>query len=361
MKKVMVYAYTNLNFGDDLFIKILLERYPDVEFKLYTYPCYKEVFAEHGNLRVCSNANIIAKLTNFVGSIFCRKNLYENILAMLCDACVYIGGSLFIQGANWREHLRYISGRRVANKPFFLLGANFGPYTESDFYSEHNNLFASYTDVCFRDRYSYELFCNLANVRLCPDIVFSYEPRLLGIVKKQVSISVLGLVDKPNIAKFTKDYHRKIAELCVAFVEAGYSVNLVSFCQAEGDELAVEQVYALLDVGCAKSVSRVFYRGDIKQIIALFAESTAIIATRFHSMILGWILEKPVYPILYSQKMKNVIDDINIQASYVAIEDIARLQVCELVRWLETTCAININKQKLESGGAFVKLDECLK
>ena len=34
MKKILLNAYLNLNLGDDIFLKILFERYPDVEWIL---------------------------------------------------------------------------------------------------------------------------------------------------------------------------------------------------------------------------------------------------------------------------------------------------------------------------------------
>ena len=45
--------------------------------------------------------------------------------------------------------------------------------------------------------------------------------------------------------------------------------------------------------------------------IGILANSKAIISTRYHGMILGWLLDKKVLPIIYSKKMKNVIDDID--------------------------------------------------
>ena len=36
MKNILVTAYTSFNVGDDLFLKILFERYPDHQFILFT-------------------------------------------------------------------------------------------------------------------------------------------------------------------------------------------------------------------------------------------------------------------------------------------------------------------------------------
>src|SRR5690625_2356463 len=50
MKKVMVYAYTQFNLGDDLFIKILCERYPETQFVLYAPKKYKRCFQGMRNI-----------------------------------------------------------------------------------------------------------------------------------------------------------------------------------------------------------------------------------------------------------------------------------------------------------------------
>src|SRR5699024_4992683 len=51
MKKVMVYAYSQFNLGDDLFIKILCERYPETQFVLYAPKQYKRCFQGMRNIR----------------------------------------------------------------------------------------------------------------------------------------------------------------------------------------------------------------------------------------------------------------------------------------------------------------------
>ncbi len=57
-KKVMIYAYCNFNLGDDLFIKILCERYPEVHFLLYAPIEYKYYFKWLPNITVYPRNNI---------------------------------------------------------------------------------------------------------------------------------------------------------------------------------------------------------------------------------------------------------------------------------------------------------------
>ena len=47
MKKILLNAYINLNFGDDLFLKILFDTYPDVTWVLTKGgKKYKEIFKD---------------------------------------------------------------------------------------------------------------------------------------------------------------------------------------------------------------------------------------------------------------------------------------------------------------------------
>lgn len=45
-------------------------------------------------------------------------------------------------------------------------------------------------------------------------------------------------------------------------------------------------------------------------------ECEYIVATRFHAMVIGWALRKKVFPIIYSKKTLNVIQDVNFHGKY---------------------------------------------
>lgn len=52
LKRVMVHGFFTFNLGDDLFLKILIERYPHITFYIYANKNYKELFKEYKNLKV---------------------------------------------------------------------------------------------------------------------------------------------------------------------------------------------------------------------------------------------------------------------------------------------------------------------
>src|SRR5699024_12636289 len=99
MKKVMVYAYTQFNLGDDLFIKILCVRYPETQFVLYAPKQYKRCFQGMRKIRFFpSEAFFVSSLNYFFKHLTIRK-----LLTKSCEAAVHNGGHLFILGKDLRK------------------------------------------------------------------------------------------------------------------------------------------------------------------------------------------------------------------------------------------------------------------
>src|SRR5690625_526654 len=130
MENIMIYAYTNFNLGDDLFIRLLCERYPNINFKIYAPKKYRETFRETRNLAVIPNDTLISRVINFTVTAL-KLNYYPSkLVAKRCDAAVYIGGSIFMQQKNWEVMFKKKKNMKIKNKPYFVLGANFGPFKD---------------------------------------------------------------------------------------------------------------------------------------------------------------------------------------------------------------------------------------
>src|SRR5699024_2042390 len=172
----LVNAYFAKNVGDDLFMKILFSRYPNITWHLLTVRReYKEIFKELTNVRLIKglSINLFNKrridLFSKVNNLFLKYRKFDGLLI--------IGGSIFMEGPDWQESLekRKVLPRKLQalNKRLLIVGANFGPYSEKEFIEKHRRFFNCFNDICFRDRYSYNLFKNKHNVRVAPDVVFN--------------------------------------------------------------------------------------------------------------------------------------------------------------------------------------------
>lgn len=354
-KRVLIYAYTKYNLGDDLLIQMLCNRYSNVQFYLYTYPEYQAVFENCPNLKVMSNANIVSKIVNGMGRLLKNKNAYENIIAKQCDICVCITGSLFIQGEeDWQPYLTYMKSRQIPGIPYYQLGSNFGPYKDRGFYEGFKEFFSNCEDVCFREKFSYDLFSDLKNVRVAPDVVFSGRFPVCK-AEKRVSISVINLNNRGELEKYQFQYRDFIVDVCRYYYKKGYQVNLMSFCKDEGDEIMIDEVLQELSSKERKAVIPVLYRGDINEILNLISCSEVVVATRFHAMILGWCMKKKVLPIIYSPKMEHVIEEINFGGPIAHIG--GKQVVDEILEQLEQSDIFDVSEICVEAEKQFYKLD----
>src|SRR5699024_1596758 len=105
------------------------ERYPNVQFHVSAQTAFTKGLHELPNLTLHAADTTKAKLRRWVrrGAI-----LPQPILEKL-DATVYIGGSLFMEQDGWKKSFLTMKLLHQTGKPFFVIGANFGPYASEDF------------------------------------------------------------------------------------------------------------------------------------------------------------------------------------------------------------------------------------
>lgn len=357
MKKVVLYAYTKQNLGDDLFIKILCDRYPNTKFFIYAPKIYKNIFKDVKNLKIYSSEFIIYRIINWIFRKLKINNIIESYLRLISDAGVRIGGSLFIQGDNWEKYTEdYIEPMKSKRKPFFLIGINFGPFEDERYFLKHKKIFSNYTDICFREDYSYNLFHDLPNVRLADDIIFSIGEKRENENSDYVFISVIKPSYRKELAMLDDIYYEKIKELILGFIENGLKVYLVSFCEAEGDEEAVRKIYDALPVDCRNKVFKEYYKTNIERQVELISNSKLVIASRFHAMILGFCFNKNVLPLIYSSKMSNVLQDIKFKGLSYDIKNIDQLEYSNVKEFLNEH-SVDVSQQIRNSNEHFKYLD----
>ena len=321
MKKILINAYVNLNFGDDLFLKILFERYPEIQWVLPKGGSrYKHIFDKYSNVKI--KDSIAYKIKS-------RLNIKEkNTIINKYDAGLYIGGSIFMQLPTWEEQLkerhRLIDSFNNKNKPYFILGSNFGPYKNERFVKEYINIFNKCEDVCFRDNYSYEIFKDYNNVRLAPDIVFQLKPTNVKKVKNSIGISLINLKERDgeSLERYNNIHNKKIKELVEYFIDKGKKITFFSFCENQGDLDAINDIIEIIDKKYHSNIEIVNYDGNIDGFLVKFESMENIIGTRFHACILSQVFNQGLYPILYSNKTYNMLKDIGLDKQYTYIKDI---------------------------------------
>jgi colanic acid/amylovoran biosynthesis protein len=341
--KVFVNAYLENNLGDDLFFEILKNRYKGNKFYVMSSSVEKE-------------KDVVVYKNKFFNKIIQKFEL-KKLLANKCDIIVSIGGSIYMEPKN-NANKKFFLG----NKPYYVLGSNFGPYYTDTYYKNAHKFFEGAEDVCFRDKYSHNLFSDIPVVRHAPDIIFSLNTGELGKMAntKKATFSIISCKDKLDV-KYEEKYIEAITDMTKELISKGYEITYMSFCKNENDELAIEQILEKLDSNTKEKIEKYYYRGNIKEALNVLNNSDIIVGTRFHATILGILLNKAVIPIIYSDKTKHTLEDLKFEGKTVDIRQLDKYNVKELLSEENISYRLDIEKVRKEAETQFSKLDEVLK
>jgi len=359
VKKILIKAYAQLNLGDDLFIKMLCERYKDTEFYLFATPEYENLKGiETNNLKILYNNTFAKKILFRLGRKFGVYNILEDLKAKELDGAVNIGGSIFIENDFSKEDFKIRERNLEFGKNYFVLGANFGPYKSEAFKNMYHDFFKKCRDVCFRERYSYEVFKDLENVRFGKDIVFSLKQDTVA-KEDYVLFSIILPSARSDFSGVESEYFNRLKTLTLDIIKSGKKVKFMSFCQGEKDEEAIKKLLNMIPNEQHKHISKYFYRGDMNEALEILNKADSIVATRFHAMILGFVLKKPVFPIAYSKKMTNVLEDLEFKQNYASLENLQGLNF-EKFKENEALSSNILIRAAQDAERHFLKLDDFL-
>lgn len=362
MKKVYIYAYMAQNLGDDLMVRILCDRYPDVQFYLYADTFYKTAFKDIKNLIVYSAEDKKVQFWNkTLKHIRKTTNGFMERLMEKCDATVHIGGSVFIQhNDDYSAFLKADQNLRKYSQKVYLIGSNFGPYKDEQYYLDYHYLLSTYDGVSFRDLYSYYKFKDIPHVVYAPDVVFNYKATGSTDVEHRVlfsTISLAGRNDNFAIMQYWEVYRRFIQKLAKRYLELGYKITFLSFCEPQGDFYEINEIIKTNMFDCFRDKIQVKnYTGDIEESISLIKESEIVVGTRFHSIILGWLFNKPVLPIVYDNKTLQVLKDMNLR-NYALLQELEMVSIDDFIENIETVSSSQIEILKDDSKNHFKYLD----
>jgi len=231
-KNVLLFGYSKMNFGDDLFIYILANKYKNVHFYIQIPDKkYRKPFLDLENICILEGERDV-----------------RNVQIEKFDAFVYVGGSIFIESEYSKHEVKefnyFIKECNKINKPFFYITCNFGPYQTQEYLNMVKENFWLSKGVSVRDKESYELFKELPTVTYAPDLAFTYSLDEIKSRKRlrNVGISIINLEIREKLKGQTGIYEDYIKRIAIKFAKRGYKVYLFSFCQFEEDEIAMGRI-----------------------------------------------------------------------------------------------------------------------
>lgn len=356
---VYVYAYLNLNVGDDLFLHRLFSSYPDIRFVMLARKPYRELFSGYRNVTVYEEEGVLLRACE----VLRIEDRIRWRISHECDHAVLIGGSVFKEDSRWEnQHIWYRD--LFDHDRLYFAGCSWGPCRTKLFEENMTEVFSGIKDVCFRDRSSYHTFSQLPNVRHAPDILFGldWSPYEGVEEEKQVLISVINCrSESAELESYASEYNAFIGQLAGQFAGLGYRVILCSFCENQGDLTAAEEIRDSLSAEVRANTSIANYCGtNLDQILRLIAASEYVVATRFHAMILGLLAKKKVLPIIYHPKLRNTLEDLAFQGAYYDVMQLPRdaAVIPQITRGITDG---DLERLARLAAGHFEKLDQILK
>lgn len=355
-KNVLVSAYFAKNVGDDLFLKVLFDRYENVNWYLLTpNDEYEKIFDNYAHVKTI-------KLYREYGqtNLFVMWSKITNHFKHY-DAFVMIGGSIFMQNKQWKNTLsirnKIINLLNKYHIPAYVIGANFGPYDDDSFITMNEDHFINYENICFRDSYSYTKFKHLSNVSVAPDAVLTLQAENARKRQNCIGISPISLQERKDLQDYAAPYYLKLKQMIKYYVEQGNKIRLFSFCEYEGDLRSIKEILSLLPSEYNKEIEVVKYNGQLDSFLEQFQVCSKIIGTRFHSLILAMIFQQPFLPISYSDKTVRGLRQIGIKHLGYHIREIDLLDFATLESKFN-----GIVKQEvyLEAEKQFYNLDQLL-
>ena len=289
-------GYFDRNFGDDMMMQLVVRNLPEITF----------LVEDTANTPVLSESNVVAKDLKTCGN---------------CPKLVVTGSGFMInsKAALQTELLRFLRGKCPGD---YCLGCNIEPLgspVKRFLISRKLNRFKLIT--C-RDRASYSWLrynTKKPEIHLLPDLLFSIpdqwlpqcdQPELLGI-------SLMHRVgDKEDCS-----YYRAMAEAADRWIQnTGKNVLLIAFDTGKEDDVfACRAVRALMQF---PDRTQIIAHHDGTEIPAAFARCRKIIGARFHSMVLALRMGIPFYPVIFREKMRNLILDLNYPISGCEIDQV---------------------------------------
>lgn len=295
---ILLDAYFDGNFGDDVFVQCITSRFPN--YKFYT-------FLEHYPEEVCDWAESIPNLFLLPEcNVFLRKNMF--------DAYVCVGGDIFPDKGNYDKRKGYVKSVKECGGVVAYIGFSlFHTYSEGT-KQDICELMEQADLVAPRDRISTELLKDWLphkEILTMADLAFSYFARgKNGWENKEI----LGIsVRKPgNMSEeVLEHYCIEMADVINAFLDKDNNRQVRIFSLSKGVWNDTEITARILSmVQSPDRVGHYLYDGNTKNCYEAIAECKVMICTRLHAMVAAIALGIKCIPVIYEVKQEHILKEI---------------------------------------------------
>ena len=291
-------GYFDRNFGDDMMMKLVVRGLPEVTF----------LVEDTVDTPLLSEPNVVQRDREACG----------------CFPKLVVTGSGFMintEAALKTELKWFLKGYQPGD---FCLGCNMEPLDTPLKRFLIRKKLNKFKLITCRDEASYGWLrenTRKPEVYLLPDIVFSIPEEW---IPREEKAEMLG-ISLMHRAGDEEDcpYYRAMAQAADEWIrKTGKGVLLMAFDTGKEDDLyacrAVQSLMAFADQ------TEIVAHTDCTEIPAAFARCEKIIGARFHAMVLALRMGIPFFPVIFREKMRNLIFDTNYPFAGCGIDRIDR-------------------------------------
>lgn len=291
-------GYFDRNFGDDYMQKIVARRLPEYDFYINKKCMISPLVLEE--------SNVSAKDTNEI----------RNLPKLMVTGSGFMVNSLRVLRY---EILWFLTSKHIAD---YCIGCNIEPF---------KNRFSKWLIIQKLNKFKYIICRDKKSLKWlkknCPETESVYMPDILfsfphSWLPEKTSDKKLGIAlmhrsdDRSDNA-----YYRSMAEVADFWIQKnGKGVVLMAFdTGTEDDVFACKCVKALMKY---PDMAEIIKHGSYGEILNAYASCSKIIGARFHSAVLAMRMNTDFYPIIYRNKMRNLISDMQYPVKGCDISDI---------------------------------------
>lgn len=323
-RKVIINGYWKNNLGDDLFLKVFSEAQQKSELYIQVEKRYRKRYI-YKNVRLIIIDAFSYRILRKIRSIIRGKILNPFYRIKDVTSCIFLGGSLFMEEEGWRQQIVLMEEMVEFSKESYVIGSNFGPFSSEIFLDTYMRIFQRFNVINFRETKSCTLFATLTNVAYAPDPVLSLNFNSIRPLESDLDyyvISNINIEHRKKLSRYMHEYELRLAQVADELITRGKAVVFMSFCSFEEDEVSIYRIIRLMKRYRNDQV-KVYIHREIDESLMLISGCKGIVATRFHAMILSFVMNIPVFPICYSDKMQNVIHDYQYKGSYCSLQNLS--------------------------------------
>ena len=307
---ILLDAYFDHNFGDDVFIQLLLQRYREHCFFAFLKGCPEDV---QSWARTFPNLIVLPHT--------------EQLLASgMFDAYIMIGGDVIPDGGDYtgsyERRIGYMKAVRKNGGYVGMLGFSlYDRYSEKTL-GDIRTMVTLSDDVAVRDTASFRLLRSLfpeeKKIRLAGDMAFLWRFGTGGDKSRERADSapVLGLSIREKLG-ITKDVYEGyihamagiIRQYLTGVPDARVRFLSLSYGSAKDTECA-RKIQELLSEAEIERTEIFSYTGDVRAYFEGMEQCDAFITTRFHSLVAALLSGRPFVPVVYEVKVSHLLEEI---------------------------------------------------